>query len=174
MKYLYIVKDKYNNNIIGYSKNLNLVNKYIELNNKEFSTIIELVNSKSVVKRLQDTEPEKEIITLFNLPLLSSETEYVYDVVQEEKSRIKFTVSDLKEMVERYEFSKKEERHIRETIEILESSIKRKRKLAELLNIKQLVYSIYSPINKSIIEFFDNIHKYKTIEEDVFIDLNEK
>jgi len=150
---LHVLFDSKSSNVVAMAEEKDYVLRYILQNNFNEDYKISSIKKKSLVEKYLIVYEEFLLDEYEELVLTTLERRIVNNTMGEEQARIENTIDELMKMVAEYNFSSKDSAKLKEAIKVLEKNSKPKR-LSILLNIKEFIFTLFSPSGKNIIDYF--------------------
>ena len=161
---LYCVYNRKTEEIKAHTRDKELFEAYLKsLNKKKFRAVI--INSKrfkkkedgeNVIKKIEDKHFNKSLSWMFSLEEPATEDEQgAYELAEEEYSKLKFVVTDLKNIIDNYDLSDKDKKQLKKAHKILKELTKRKN-FDEAIGLNAIIHVVKNSALGSLKKLFTN------------------
>ena len=152
---LYVIFNQLDNNIIALSEDKKISYMYL-LQNKNKNYQLSKIKNEKMIEKISIIYDDLFIEEFEDFYMTTKEYKIIYKKIEEEKDRIKTMIEDLLFMINNYNFSLKELKSIKKTINILRKNSK-KEKFYLLIMIKDFILNLLGLKNKNIQKLFESI-----------------
>ena len=152
---LYVIFNQLDNNIIALSEDKKISYMYL-LQNKNKNYQLSKIKNEKMIEKISIIYDDLFIEEFEDFYMTTKEYKIIYKKIEEEKERIKLMIEDLLFMINNYNFSLKELKSIKKTINILRKNSK-KEKFYLLIMIKDFILNLLGLKNKNIQKLFESI-----------------
>lgn len=152
---LYVIFNQLDNNIIALSEDKKISYMYL-LQNKNKNYQLSKIKNEKMIEKISIIYDDLFIEEFEDFYMTTKEYKIIYKKIEEEKDRIKTMIEDLLFMISNYNFSLKELKSIKKTVNILRKNSK-KEKFYLLIMIKDFILNLLGLKNKNIQKLFESI-----------------